>query len=48
MKKFLSSLLAVLMIATAFSVTMGFSVSAAEKSILFSEINKGGVNGFVD
>ena len=48
MKKFLSSLLAILMIATAFSVTMGFSVSAAEKSILFSEINKGGVNGFVD
>ena len=48
MKKFLSSLLAFLMLATAFGITMGFSVSAAEKSILFSEINKGGENGFVD
>lgn len=48
MKKFLSSVLAVLMIATAFTLTFGFSVSAAEKAIDFCTLNTGGDKGFVD
>ncbi len=48
MKKFLSSVLAALMLATTLTLTLGMNVSAESKSIDFCEINKGEKGGFVD
>ncbi|MBR5308164.1 MAG: S-layer homology domain-containing protein [Clostridia bacterium] len=48
MKKFLSVMLSVLLLSTAFTFTLGANVSAASKGLDLGEINKGGKSGFVD